>query len=373
MNIAVFFTYDYTLKTLSDAGILERELKIYDLINKKYKVNFVFYTYDENISLKYENKNFKFIPIYSFIKKRNNKVLRLIYSFLIPFKLKKDIKNHQINILHQHQILGSWIPIVLKKLTKLPLLTRTGYDAYQFSQKNNDSFYKKIFYKTLTSFSLKYSDLYTVTSRSDYKFLNSNFKNTKFLKVIPNWIEEIEIKDKTYYKDRILMVGRLEAQKNYELLIDLLKNSKKNLQVDIYGSGSLKEKLENDFKINKLNINILGNVSHDELKEIYMKYNYFLNTSLYEGNPKAVLEALNYQLIVFASNIPNHSEIIENNYNGVLFNSVEDLIVSIENIFENIELQNKIKKNISKKMEKNYIQNISELMYLDYKYLYELK
>jgi len=49
------------------------------------------------------------------------------------------------------------------------------------------------------------------------------------------------------------------------------------------------------------------------------KYKYFISTSLFEGNPKSMLEALSVGCIVFASNIKNHREIIKNGVNGFLF------------------------------------------------------
>ena len=52
-----------------------------------------------------------------------------------------------------------------KVITKKPLITRTGYDAYEFSIKNKEGFLKfisKLLF--LTKYTLKYSNIYTVTS-----------------------------------------------------------------------------------------------------------------------------------------------------------------------------------------------------------------
>ena len=72
--------------------------------------------------------------------------------------------------------MGSWISIISKFLNNIPLYTRTGYDMYEFSIKENKSPLKQNFYKLLTSFTLKNSDIYSVTSNCDYKFLSENFK-----------------------------------------------------------------------------------------------------------------------------------------------------------------------------------------------------
>ena len=170
MKIAIFFTFDYTVETLKKSGLFDREMRIYDELAKKYDVNFIFFTYDQELDSKdFGYKNFEFFPIYKYTKKFNNKIIRLISSFLIPFKINKKLNN--INLLHQHQILGSWVPLILKYKLNIPLLVRTGYDAYSFSIDNNDRKFKTLFYKLLTKLTLRFCDLYTVTSHSDINFL----------------------------------------------------------------------------------------------------------------------------------------------------------------------------------------------------------
>ena len=365
MKIAVFFTYDYSLSTLESIGILERELEIYLRIKKKFKCNFIFFTYDEEIE-QINKYDFEFFPIYKYIKKPKNKLVRLFKSFIIPFKIKSHLSN--IDVLHQHQLLGVWIPLILKFILKKPLLTRTGYDAFQFSIKNNENRLKIFFYKLLTNIALKYSNLYTVTSFSDFNFLKSYF-GVNNIKVVPNWIKlsnKIEFKNR---KLKILMVGRLEMQKNYSQVIELLKTSDIDLEVDVYGSGSEQNKLETISKEESLKINFLGNISNKRLIEVYKTYRIFLSTSLYEGNPKTVLEALSQGCIVVASDIENHREIIENNVNGFLFKDLKELNDILSNIYQDSDLAIKFFKNSFEILNKNKIETIVDIIYQDYKSL----
>ena len=191
MKIAVFFTYDYSIYALKKAGLFERELKIYEKLQEKYGVEFIFFTYDELTSDKTKYDNFEFISIYSLMKKSKNKILRLIKSIFLPFKLLKYTSD--VDLVHQHQLLGSWIPLIIKLIQKKPVLIRTGYDAYLFSELNNEKKYLTFFYKILTIFSLKYCDLYTVTSQADLEFLIKEFKfSPAKIKIVPNWIEKIK-------------------------------------------------------------------------------------------------------------------------------------------------------------------------------------
>lgn len=371
MKIAVFFTYDYSVNSLRSAGLLERELKIYEELQNKFNLEFTFFTFDDkDYSMDY--KNFKFVSVYKFISKSNNKFLRLLKSLAIPIKLAKKTKN--IDILHQHQLLGSWIPLTLSIIQRKPLLIRTGYDAYLFSQLNSESLFKRLFYKLLTKYTLKFCNLYTVTSNSDLDFLKKSFTfNYQKIKVVPNWIERNDNFSNERFKNKILMVGRLEKQKNYEMVYDFLKESKLDFEIDIYGSGSLYDEL-NDSKISKdLKINFLGNKKYFELQKEYKKYKYFLSTSNFEGNPKTILEAQNNGCIVLASNIKNHTELIKHNENGFIFNNIKEIEYYLNHCLQNEEIGKLFFKNNQLRLKNNQIENISRIMFDDYKDLVEFK
>lgn len=371
IKINVFFTYDYSIETLEESGLLEREMRIYRKIYQKYGFEFLFFTYDKELVSKVKDfPEFEFVPIYKYVKISNNKIIRFLKSFIIPFKLKKYFKN--TDIIYQHQLLGAWIPIIIKFLLKKPLQIRTGYDAYLFSLENNDHFYKKLFYKYLTKAAIKYSDLYTVTSNCDKNFLSKEF-DAKNIKVVPNWIDISKLQPKKRENHKILMIGRLEIQKNYPLALDFLEIADSNIEIDIYGSGSQLSELEALSSKKNLKVNFLGNLSHEALMSKMPKYKYFLTTSLYEGNPKTVLEALSSQCIVFASNIKNHEEIITNGVNGFLFTDAHELNEKYKFISNNLEYFNLIKQNTIKSLTKNNISHVVEQMSDSYKSLTSLK
>ena len=369
MKIAVFFTYQYSINTLEDAGIFKREMAIYKKIEDLFNVKFVFFTYESNPNDYFIYDGFHFIPIYNYISHSKNQFFSLIMSFLLPFKLRKITS--EFNILHQHQLLGSWIPLLLKLLTKKPVLTRTGYDAYQFSIKNNDSLLKKIFYKILTKLTLRFSDTYTVTSQSDLKFLESNFKKRQ-IKLVPNWVEVNNNFNIEKYPKKILMVGRFEYQKNYHFALDFLRNLDLDVELDVYGSGSLKKEIKKIAKIHNLKVNFLNRIPHNELIEEYKKYFYYLSTSLFEGNPKTILEAMANGCTVFASKNSNNEEIIKHKINGFLFSNMNELINDFKNVYigkYEIDFKN-VESNLQKH---NNIENIAKKMCSDYKDLIDTK
>ncbi len=354
MKVAIFFTFDYSINTWYESGTLERELSIYNELNRIHGTEFIFITYGDTSDKDYQRylNDFKILPIYSIIKYKKNRFLRFLISFTIPFKIKKYLND--VSIIQQHQLLGAWVPIILKYLLKKPLVVRTGYDMLEFSKKEKKNFILIFFYKLLTVLTVKLSNIYTVASSSDYKLNEKYFKNNiNKLKLRPNWVEPGEkINFKNRYRNKILSVGRLVSQKNYELLINEFKDTQDFLSFDIAGTGDQKESLELLAKEKKVKINFLGNLSHSDLLNQYQKYKYFISTSSFEGNPKSLLEAMVSGCVVIASDIPNHQELIEDKETGILFNiETPNLLKIYKELTADEKLLNKISTNARKKIK----------------------
>ena len=115
-----FFTWDYSLTTWHESGTITRELKFFKSIEKYKDATFSFITYGDSSDIKLANEHnlHEVHPVYSTSKYFKNKLFRILLSFLIPFRIRNKIKN--IDIVFQNQLLGCWIPILIKKYTKNP-------------------------------------------------------------------------------------------------------------------------------------------------------------------------------------------------------------------------------------------------------------
>tara|TARA_B100000965_G_scaffold374928_1_gene366624 strand:+ start:11006 stop:12130 length:1125 start_codon:yes stop_codon:yes gene_type:complete len=366
VHIVYFFTYGYSLESWYSAGILNRELKIFEKLIDKYNLKFTFVTYGDEADLNFElNKNIKIIPIYTLIKKSKNNFINILKSLFLSKPLLSKIKN--FDVIKQNQLLGSWVSILLKLKSRKPLYTRTGYDMFFFSIKEKKSIFKIILYYLLTQLTLLFSNLYSVTSESDKKFLSRYFIfNKKYLTKRPNWVEnknEREFKKRLSHK--ILSVGRLEKQKNYKHLIESLAGT--NFSLDIVGSGSEKNNIQTLSDKNLISVNFLGIIENEELLQLYTEYKYFVTSSKFEGNPKAVLEAMSSGCIVVANNIPNNNEIISNNKNGILFDESKQTLKDTLIKLDKIDNQEKISLNAIEHTKKyNSLDDLSDNIFLDF-------
>ena len=148
------------------------------------------------------------------------------------------------------------------------------------------------------------------------RILKSTFRTNKIV-LIRNWVEVINSKDIGSRENKILSIGRLEYQKNFQYLVDNFKNSDR--KITIYGKGSQEHEILRLAKQVGLDLEIVNNIKNKDLISILSSSKYFIQTSLFEGNPKALLEAMSAGCIVLASNITNNSEIIKDGENGFLF------------------------------------------------------
>ncbi len=335
MRVILFFTYGISLVQWKESGLLDREIKLYKRLNKDYGINFTFVTYGDKSDygilddLSYINV----VPVYESIKYDDSKFLRFFRSFFIPKKIKHKIKDAYI--LKTNQLLGSWVAIVAKYILKKPLIVRTGYDLLTFSKKNKKSKIKIFFYYLLTKLSVSSSNKYIVSSSTDYEYIKSiNSKNSNKIEIIRNWVNTAKVPEfNKRYIDKVISVGRLEKQKNYKLLIEKFKGS--DLTIDLYGEGSMREELVQFAKKNSVNLNINTPISNKELIELLGKYKIFISTSIFEGSPKAILEAMSTGCVVFAKKNENVMEIIKNKENGFIFENQDEIIEEVVNIINN--------------------------------------
>ncbi len=368
MHIVYFFTYGYSLESWNSAGILDRELKIFDKLIEKYNLKFTLVTYGDEREYDFNlNENIKVLPIYTLIKKSPGKFINLIKTFFISKLILNKVPD--CDVIKQNQLLGSWIPILCKLKTKKPLYIRTGYDMFLFSIKEKKSIFKILSYYLLTQITLFFSNLYSITSKEDKLFLTKYFLTGKKKLIIrPNWVENYNTKDFLERKSKsLLAVGRFEKQKNYKHLIESLAGTEFSL--DIVGSGSEKEELEKLSRDLSVQVNFLGILKNEELLKLYTEYKYFVSSSEYEGNPKAILEAMSSGCVVIARAISNNKEIITDLDNGFLFNEDKN---SLNQILDKIKTLNNEKLNeISLKAvnftkKHNSLDGLSDNIYSDF-------
>jgi glycosyltransferase involved in cell wall biosynthesis len=118
------------------------------------------------------------------------------------------------------------------------------------------------------------------------------------------------------YADRALFVGRLEPQKNVLALVEAVEGT--GIALDVVGGGSLRPDVEPWIAARDVAVRLLPRIPNHELPALMSHYPVFVLPSLYEGNPKALLEAMSCGMAVVAAAVEGIREIIRDGVNGVL-------------------------------------------------------
>ena len=364
MHITLFFTFDVSLKTWYDAGLLDRELIIYKgLVSSGHSVTFV--TYGDESDYQYQNKlgKINIVPIYDFVKKSKIKLLCYIKSLLIPFIIKNKIK--ETTIIKTNQMWGSWSAVIAKFLLRKPLLVRCGFEHYynlvSFNERSAKYYLWKVAVWFISIVSYKNADKILLTSKTAKKFVQNCFNiESKKIHVHYNIIDTELFKpmDLIKHDNRLVFIGRLTKAKNLFSLLDAISNTKYKL--DIIGDGEFKASIKAYIDNNNIDAKMLGTFPNIDLPEIINKYQVLILPSYYEGNPKALLEAMACGIIVICSNIPSLAEIITNNKNGILserdtVSITNNIISTMNNTIMNSNMGNEARQFILNNCEKNLL------------------
>lgn len=223
------------------------------------------------------------------------------------------------------------------------------------------------------NFQKKYRDMLvrksrrTIVQNNDQKqYFPENIQSKIF--VLPNPISEMLLEVKHYHDDNffhIVGVGRLEEQKNFEMLIDSVGkvyHSYPEVRLDIYGEGSLFNKLQK--QINKLGLSDIVTLKgrSNDYDEIYGKADAFVLSSNFEGMPNTLMEAMAVGIPCISTDCPTGpKDIIQSYKNGILVpvGNVGELSRSIVTVIQDEQLRKKIgheaKETILSKYLPNYI------------------
>jgi len=121
----------------------------------------------------------------------------------------------------------------------------------------------------------------------------------------------------------IIMVSRFHEQKNIPETIERLARARHRglrFRLTLIGDGPDKHNVERAIQKNNLRdvVTLPGWVSRSALVGELQRADCFLSLSRYEGMPNAMLEAMACGLLVIASKIAPHEELINNNVEGFL-------------------------------------------------------
>ena len=119
-----------------------------------------------------------------------------------------------------------------------------------------------------------------------------------------------------------------------------------------FGDGELMEWLEKESKVLPCNcsVELKGNVPNADILNEYKNnhYDLFINLSDSEGIPVSIMEAMSFGIPCVATNVGGVSELVVDEYNGLLVSSDDEPSFIAKRITENIHKMNEFRTNARK-------------------------
>lgn len=253
----------------------------------------------------------------------------------IIWQIRKIIRNEKINIVHSHCY---WSNIFTRFATpgNVKLINHYHFATYD-TMKHQAKLRRRLWLDKIT-----HNKRVNTIAVSDYvaSILNKECGFQKKLVTIRNFIGDSFYKNKSNLREewesgkklKLIAIGSLKKEKNYELLIDAFKILKNYpVLLDVYGGGERLEWFRKETEINNIsNLRFLGN--HKNVQSLFSDYHGYVMCSFSEACPLSPLEAMCSGLPLILSDIPSLKEIASGNalfFQNKSADSFSELIQSI--------------------------------------------
>ncbi|UMQ43807.1 glycosyltransferase family 4 protein [Chryseobacterium sp. Y16C] len=275
-----------------------------------------------------------------------------IFAFYMSIIFSLLLYRKKFDVIHIH---GDWSSLLFAKIIKR--LTNAKIIAYT----NHGLITNSLQHRILLPFTLKGIDLIFTTGYESAAKLRLAVRNQEVI-VQPSGINSIffDSPEKNIENEifTVITVANLLPIKNISLIINIASQLP-DIKFMIIGEGPEKESLQNKINHFKLtNIELCGFKAANEIKKLYNLSDCFLMTSLGEGTPTSILEALACGLPIVSSNAGGLNRVLENGKNGFIIEGylITDYINAIKKIQNDKILRLKIKEE-NKTLARNYCWN----------------
>lgn len=324
-TLGLIFTRGVSLVAWVQAGIFDREVALYRRhLSSGTFGKIIWFTYgveDElrAISLRKEGKLPAGIVVIGPPRwlKYFRRSASVCYSLLLPLMQFKAL--NICDVIKTNQMDGSAAVVVAAKILDKPLYVRTGYTLSRIVS----SVYPRNPIRNVAAWitehlAFRYADKTSVSSRFDFNYVLSRYRlGSRPPEIIGNFVDtERFVPGVPNEGNRLVYVGRLSAEKNLKSTIAACAIA--GVGLDIIGQGEQEQELRKTVETCDADVRWLGVVPNDALPGILYRYRYFVLASLWEGMPKALLEAMSAGLVCIGNDTTGINEVIEDGITGYL-------------------------------------------------------
>lgn len=345
-------------------------------------VNNINYDKYEVSVLEYKNFNIKREFVNDQVKIENpiiiqngsilNKIKNKILEYL-TYKRPKILYDYYINGKYDIEIAFNYmIPSILISNSKAKKYTvvHSSIEDLDYTKELNEKYKKtKLKYQLQKHSFKKMNNIIAISNRTEKSIIDLYPEvSSKLVKIYNGYdfdnlyrkSKEVSYKLLNNKKFTLIAIGRIVEQKNFSFLIDIankLNEEKLDYELLILGDGNQREQIEK--KINRYNLNdkvkLLGYVEnpYPYLKDADL----FCLTSIVEGFPTVLVEALALGCPFISTNVAGAEELSDNGRCGIVANNINEYVFNIKKILNNKKLRDSMARNGIKLVQKYSIEN----------------
>lgn len=312
VHLVLFFTRGVSLRTWGMMGMLAREIAVYKrFVADGFRVSFV--TYGNARDLDYSEE----LGGIEILCNEGDRPLEKYESRLLSLH-ERSLRN--CSVIKTNQTYGAELALKAACFFKKPFVARCGYmwsknTALELGYNSKQAVHARAVEEKVFSASHK---VVVTTDEMKQDVVSRIPAAASKIVVIPNYVDTNVFKPDDSQRDdnSLLFVGRIAGEKNLDSLLEAIRPLQ--VKLVLIGEGKLRPELQERFRDLEGRITWEGNVPNHRLPEYMNRAAIFVLPSLYEGHPKALLEAMACRVPVIGTDSSGVRELIQHGQNGYL-------------------------------------------------------
>jgi len=293
-------------------------------------------------------------------------------------QLKKIMQDNKYDLVHVHTPMGSIIGRLAAKATNTrPVI----YTAHGFHFYRGASFINWLLYYRIEKLFSRITNEIIVINDEDYNIAKKKFNKvckiskvhgvgvdlTAYYPQTPEVVEQNRHKFGFTKDDFILTyIGRLVKDKNQSFVIKIMRELvkiNKHFKLLLVGLGDKDtyQKLIDKYNLND-HVFLLG--FREDINDIINISDIIVSSSLHEGLPRNIMEAMACGKPIIATNVRGHTDLIIDNVNGYLFrvNDEHGFIERVLYLYQHEDVRKEFGERSLKMVEKYKLDHVLEEM-----------
>jgi glycosyltransferase involved in cell wall biosynthesis len=339
LHLVLFLSRATPLRRWENMGILEREIALYKQL-RPHLGGIGIVTGGGPEEMVYQERLGDIRILYNLWRLSPN-----AYSLLAPFLHWQALR--KATVYKTNQLDGAWTAVIAGWVHRKPVIVRAGYPwALNFRRATERETFKSRLIRLLERFSVRFASQVMVTTERLREYVAiqhgilpervtvvPNYVNTELFRPLPEIPPE---------PGRIICVGTLKSAKNLPTLLEAITHLHEAYLV-LIGDGPLRPTLEAQVSSLGIKVTFTGRLPNKRLPEAINRATVFVLPSLYEGHPKALIEAMACGTAVVGTDVDGIRDVIRHEETGLLCPPTpEGIAATLTRLLENATLRNKL-------------------------------